>query len=99
MVSSLCGSCCAERSSLIGEVRGKGLMIGLELVKDKKTKAPADREAADIKHALLKKGFLIEVGGLHKNVLRLQPPLIITREEINLALDALERSFSDLPKK
>jgi 4-aminobutyrate aminotransferase/(S)-3-amino-2-methylpropionate transaminase len=87
-----------DQSALIGEVRGRGLMIGVELVRNKKTRAPADKEAAEIKKALLKKGFLIGLGGLHKNVLRLQPPLIITREEINIALDTLEKSLSDFAK-
>jgi len=86
----------AERSPLIGEVRGKGLMIGIELVKNKKTKSPADREAGEVKKALLKEGFLIGLGGLHKNVLRLQPPLIITRKELDLALDNLEKSLSNI---
>ncbi len=86
----------AQRTPLIGEVRGKGLMIGIELVKDRKSKAPADREAAQIKNALLKKGFLVGVGGLHKNVIRLQPPLIITNEEMTRGIDALESAFSDI---
>ncbi|MDA4114776.1 MAG: aminotransferase class III-fold pyridoxal phosphate-dependent enzyme, partial [Thaumarchaeota archaeon] len=81
----------AERSSLVGEVRGKGLMIGVELVREKKR--PADREAAKVKEGLKRLGFIIGVGGLHKNVLRLQPPLIISEKELDTAVDALESTL------
>jgi 4-aminobutyrate aminotransferase / (S)-3-amino-2-methylpropionate transaminase / 5-aminovalerate transaminase len=81
----------AERSSLVGEVRGKGLMIGVELVGEKKW--PADREAAKVKESLKRLGFIIGVGGLHKNVLRFQPPLIISEEELDTAVDALESTL------
>jgi 4-aminobutyrate aminotransferase/(S)-3-amino-2-methylpropionate transaminase len=81
----------AERSSLIGEVRGKGLMIGVELVREKKR--PADREAAKVKEGLKRLGFIIGVGGLHKNVLRLEPPLIMTEAELDTAVDAIESTL------
>jgi 4-aminobutyrate aminotransferase / (S)-3-amino-2-methylpropionate transaminase / 5-aminovalerate transaminase len=81
----------AERSSLVGEVRGKGLMIGVELVREKKR--PADREATKVKEGLKRLGFIIGVGGLHKNVLRLQPPLIISEKELDTAVDAIESTL------
>ena len=81
----------AEKSSLVGEVRGKGLMIGVELVREKKR--PADREAAKVKEGLKRLGFIIGVGGLHKNVLRLEPPLIMSEEELDTAVDALESTL------
>ena len=81
----------AEKSSLVGEVRGKGLMIGVELVREKKR--PADRETAKVKEGLKRRGFIIGVGGLHKNVLRLEPPLIMSEEELDTAVDALESTL------
>lgn len=82
----------AARSSLVGEVRGRGLMIGVELVKDQK-KTPADVAATKVKDELVRRGFLLGVGGLYKNVLRLEPPLVISKEELDSALDALESAL------
>ena len=82
----------ASRSNLVGEVRGRGLMIGIELVKDQK-KTPADAAAARVKDDLRRRGFLVGLGGLHKNVLRLEPPLIITKDELDPALEAMEDSL------
>jgi 4-aminobutyrate aminotransferase len=66
----------------IGEVRGKGLMVGVELVKDEREKEPAVEEAESIRTALRENGVMIGVGGSYGNVLRIQPPLTITEEEI-----------------
>jgi len=82
----------AARSDLIGEVRGKGLMIGVELVKDAK-KTPAEAAASRAKEQLQRRGFLVGLGGLHKNVLRLEPPLVISEGEIDAAVDALESAL------
>jgi 4-aminobutyrate aminotransferase / (S)-3-amino-2-methylpropionate transaminase / 5-aminovalerate transaminase len=76
-------------STAIGQVRGKGLMTGVELVKDLKTKEPATKEAAGVRAALREKGFLIGVGGSYGNVLRIQPPLTITDAEVERLLGAL----------
>jgi 4-aminobutyrate aminotransferase / (S)-3-amino-2-methylpropionate transaminase / 5-aminovalerate transaminase len=74
-----------SKNALIGEVRGLGLMIGVELVKDvQKTPAPSEAEA--IRDACLRKGLLIGVGGVSGNVVRFQPPLIITKQQIDQAL-------------
>ena len=78
------------REFAIGEVRGKGLMIGVEVVKDGKSKTPAAEEAKKIRAALREKGVLIGVGGTFANVLRIQPPLTITDEELAKCIDALK---------
>lgn len=69
----------------IGDVRGLGLMIGVELVKDQK-KTPATAEAEAVRDACLRNGLLVGVGGVHGNVVRFQPPLVIRREQIDQAL-------------
>lgn len=66
----------------IGEVRGKGLMVGIEIVKDPKSKEPAPEEAGKIRSAMREKGVLIGVGGAFANVIRIQPPLVISEEEL-----------------
>lgn len=85
-----------EKYPVIGDVRIYGLNGGVELVKDRKTKE-ADSESASKLITYLKDNgvLMITVKG---NVLRFQPPLVITREEIDKALDTIERGFSELEK-
>jgi 4-aminobutyrate aminotransferase-like enzyme len=68
-------------------------MIGVELVKDKKL-TPATAEAEAIRDSLLKQGVLVGVGGVFGNVVRFQPPLVITREQIDRALEAFAAALS-----
>jgi 4-aminobutyrate aminotransferase/(S)-3-amino-2-methylpropionate transaminase len=84
-----------KASPLIGEVRGLGLMIGIELVKDEKL-TPATAEAEAIRAAMLKRGVLVGVGGSFGNVLRFQPPLVITRQQIDQALAVLTETLQEL---
>ena len=80
---------------LIGEVRGAGLMIGVELVKDEKL-TPAVAEAEAIRDSLLRQGVLLGVGGVFGNVVRFQPPLVITRGQIERALDAFAAALTEV---
>ena len=81
-----------QRFPLIGDVRGQGLMIGLELVRDPAL-TPAAQEAEAIRAACLDGGVLIGVGGVYGNVLRIQPPLVITRGQLDIVLRVLEQCF------
>lgn len=82
-----------KQNPIIGEVRGLGLMIGVELVRDEKL-TPANTEAEAIRESLLKQGVLVGVGGVYGNVVRFQPPLIITKEQIDRALTAFEPALA-----
>lgn len=82
-----------DRAPLIGDVRGQGLMIGIELVRDRKTKEPAATEAAQVRARCREAGVLIGVGGQHGNVLRLQPPLVISKEQLRRAIDVLSTTL------
>ena len=82
-----------EEIASIGDVRGKGLMIGIELVKDRSTKEPAPQLAQEVKKEMLKKGYIVGVGGIFKNVVRLQPPLIIAEDEAESATSELISSM------
>jgi 4-aminobutyrate aminotransferase/(S)-3-amino-2-methylpropionate transaminase len=84
-----------KQNSLIGEVRGLGLMIGVELVRDEKL-TPASTEAEALRDALLRQGVLVGVGGVYGNVIRFQPPLIITRQQIDRALKAFEAALQEV---
>jgi 4-aminobutyrate aminotransferase / (S)-3-amino-2-methylpropionate transaminase / 5-aminovalerate transaminase len=88
-------SALARKQPLIGEVRGLGLMIGIELVKDK-AKTPATDEAGKLKSLMREKGFLIGVGGTWGNVLRWQPPLVVEASDLSAAVRALDESLKAL---
>jgi len=79
---------------LIGDVRGLGLMIGVELVSDRVAKTPAAREALAVRRLCRERGVLIGVGGLFGNVLRIQPPLVISADELTHALDVLNEALT-----
>jgi 4-aminobutyrate aminotransferase / (S)-3-amino-2-methylpropionate transaminase / 5-aminovalerate transaminase len=74
---------------IVGEVRGLGPMVGIELVTDENTKEPAKKEAAAVAERCLANGVLILKAGSYDNVLRLLAPLVITDEQLNEALDVL----------
>jgi len=67
-------------SKVVGEARGKGLMLGVELVKDKDTKEPAPELAGKVRTFCHRRGLLIEIGGHYSNVARFLPPLVLTEE-------------------
>ncbi|WP_231577905.1 aspartate aminotransferase family protein [Thermorudis peleae] len=83
----------AAEHELIGDVRGLGLMIGVELVTDRGTKTPAAKQATAIRAYCREHGVLIGVGGQEGNVLRLQPPLVINEAELERALAVLDEAF------
>jgi 4-aminobutyrate aminotransferase/(S)-3-amino-2-methylpropionate transaminase len=84
----------AGKHDLIGEVRGIGLMLGMELVTDRKTKVPAKAEAAAIRTFCRENGVLVGVGGQLANVVRIQPPLVISDEQLDRTLDILDAALS-----
>ena len=77
----------------IGEVRGMGLMLGIELVKDAKSKTPDAALAGDVMEKMKAEGVLIGKGAQAGNVLRIKPPLIFTKENADQLVDALEKSL------
>ncbi len=85
-----------EKHALIGEVRGMGLMWGLELVRDRQTKEPAPAEATAVLEASRRNRILIGKGGLYGNVIRMTPPMNIARSDIDEFLVRLDRSFEEV---
>ncbi len=82
-----------ERFDVIGDVRGMGLMQGIEFVKDRKTKEPNPQAVLKIFEETKKHGVLIGKGGLFGNVVRLGPPLIATKDHIDELVTALEKAL------
>ena len=85
-----------EKYPLIGDVRGMGLMQALELVQDRDSKTPAAEAAARLMEAARENRLLIGKGGLYGNVIRISPPLNITRADIDEFVRALDRSFAQV---
>ena len=87
-----------ERHPLIGDVRGKGLLVGIEFVKNRNSKAPAKLETAKIVYRAWELGLITVSVGPDQNVMELTPPLVITAEEIDRGVDILEKAISDVEK-
>jgi alanine-glyoxylate transaminase / (R)-3-amino-2-methylpropionate-pyruvate transaminase len=80
--------------ALIGDVRGLGLMLGVELVRDRRTKEPASAGTLEVMEAAREMGVLLGKGGLAGNVLRIKPPMCITAADADFALDVLDRALT-----
>jgi len=84
-----------SRNPLIGDVRGLGLMIGIELIKDRML-TPASSEAEAIRDVCLRNGLLIGLGGIDGSVLRFQPPLVISKKQMDQALDIFSAALQEV---
>lgn len=89
----------AENFDFIGEVRARGMMFGIEYVKDKEAKEPDSELAKKIRGLCYENGLLIEIGGYYNNVVRFLPPLIITEKIANNGLDIFEKVNKIVNKK
>jgi len=83
-----------DRYPIVGDVRGLGLLQGVELVEDRATKRPATAAAGAIVGAALQRGVILLSEGQHANILALVPPLTITEEQLGYALDVLEEEIT-----
>jgi len=80
----------AECHAAIGDVRGAGLLLGVELVDDQVMRAPAPGQARRVTEALRERGILLGTTGPARNVLKIRPPLVFRREQADLLLQNLE---------
>jgi alanine-glyoxylate transaminase / (R)-3-amino-2-methylpropionate-pyruvate transaminase len=89
----------AERQSLIGDIRGLGLMLGVELVRDRVTKEPASAEAAEVLELAKERGLLIGKGGLLGNTLRIKPPMCLTKDDADFLVDCLDEVLTIVTRR
>ena len=82
------------KHNLIGDVRGKGLLLGIELVKDRANKEPATRECAQILESCRDMGLLLGKGGLYGQTIRFSPPMCLHEQDAGFLLDVLDRAFN-----
>jgi 4-aminobutyrate aminotransferase/(S)-3-amino-2-methylpropionate transaminase len=85
-----------DKYSIVGEVRGMGAMMAIELVKDRETKEPATEETAQIIQECIRNGVFIPTAGINKNFLRMLVSLEITDEQLDEALDVLDKAISKI---
>ena len=83
---------------IIGDVRGKGLMLGIEFVKDRETKEPAKAECAEVLERAREMGLLLGKGSLNGNTIRFAPPMCITQADADFMLEVFDAAFSQLGK-
>jgi len=88
-----------ENHEIVGDVRGMGLMLGIEFVKDKKTKEFAPNETLAVMESTKDDGILLGKGGNEGNVIRIQPPLIMRKEHADKALEALDVACSKVERR
>lgn len=85
-----------QKHKIIGDVRGKGLMLGIEMVKDRQTKEPATAECAAVLETARDLGLLLGKGGLNGQTIRFAPPMCLTEADADFLLEVLDESFTRL---
>ena len=85
-----------EKYTIIGDVRGVGAMVAMELVKDRKTKEPAAQESALVRKICYENGLLLASAGVYHNVIRTLAPLVITDDELDEAISILEGAIKSI---
>lgn len=86
-----------EKYPLIGDVRGKGLFLGLELVKDREKREPAPLQAEYLINRMREEGVLLSTDGPDQNVIKVKPPLVFTKDDADLLVSRLEKVLSEDP--
>ena len=83
-----------QKHEIVGDVRGHGLMLAIELVTDRRSKTPATRETAEIFEKTRENGLIVSKSGTDRNILRMVPPMCIKGSDVEVMENALERSFA-----
>lgn len=85
-----------DKHDIIGDVRGRGLMVGVELVKDRASKVPAREETAQVFERTKDMGLLLGKGGLGGNVFRIKPPMCITTQDVDFMIEVMDDALTGL---
>jgi 4-aminobutyrate aminotransferase-like enzyme len=86
-----------EKHALVGDVRGMGLFLGVELVRDRESLEPATAEAADVINDMKERGILLSTDGPFENVLKIKPPMVFTRDDADRVVTELDSVLSAVP--
>ena len=85
-----------ERHSLIGDVRGSGLFLGIELVRDHETLEPAAEEASEVVDAMRERNILLSTDGPLHNVIKIKPPMVLDQGDIDMTIRQLDQVLANL---
>ncbi|HEY2390842.1 MAG TPA: aminotransferase class III-fold pyridoxal phosphate-dependent enzyme, partial [Candidatus Angelobacter sp.] len=85
-----------EKHELVGDVRGMGLLQAIEFVKDRKTKEPASEATNQFMEHCRKGGLLVGKGGLYGNVIRMSPPLNISKGDVDEAIRIMDQALTQM---
>ena len=85
-----------NRYEIIGDIRGKGLFLGIELIKNRSSLEPAPKEAKLLVEGMLSKNILLSIDGPRKNVIKIKPPMVISKEDVDRTIKSLNEVFSDI---
>ncbi|PKM99135.1 MAG: aspartate aminotransferase family protein, partial [Elusimicrobia bacterium HGW-Elusimicrobia-2] len=88
-----------KKHKIIGDIRGKGLMLGIELVKNRKTKEPAAAETLRMMELCKDGGLFIGKGAMAGNVIRIKPPLCINKEDADFIIKTLDKTMGIVEKE
>lgn len=88
-----------DKHALIGDVRGMGLMLGVELVEDRDAKTPATKAAADLMELTKERGLILGKGGLYGNTMRIKPPMCINKDDATFMLATIDECLSLIENK
>ncbi|CAK8689102.1 unnamed protein product [Clavelina lepadiformis] len=89
-----------DEFEIVGDVRGKGLMLGVEMVENKETRRPLNPQSmGEIRDAIKDLGVIIGIGGLRSNTFRIKPPMCITKEDANFAVAVVRKAIGDFLRK
>jgi 4-aminobutyrate aminotransferase-like enzyme len=88
-----------DRHEMVGDVRGLGLFLGVELVRDRDTLEPATSEAADVVNQMKDRGILLSTDGPHENVIKIKPPLVFTHEDAVRVVGELDAVLAGVPPR
>ncbi len=86
----------ANQYECIGDVRGTGLYIGVEMVSDRENKIPDSTTALAITNGMRKRGVLISATGYNANILKIRPPLVFSQQDVELFLSVFEKTLKAL---
>ena len=86
----------ADRHEIVGDVRGSGLFLGVELVRDRETLEPAGAEASYVANRLREIGILLGTDGPYHNVVKIRPPMPFNEEDADLLLGAVDRALGEV---
>ena len=88
-----------DRHAVVGDVRGSGLFLGVELVRDRTALEPAGAEASFVAERMRERGVLLGTDGPYHNVVKIRPPMPFTRADADLLVQALDESLAELPDR